>query len=109
MDNLTPLLYYLLSHGGSLPVTLAIKNGNHVIVHGRAFSTRNDQFIRIGPLGSGNVRVSIVDPVDMDALLSIPRDKTTTVRDAIGGFVSWPKKLVTLDAWVRLSNLKYKS
>jgi len=40
----------------------------------------------------------------MDALLSIPRHEITTVYDVISGFISWSKKLVTLDAWVRLSN-----
>jgi len=44
----------------------------------------------------------------MDVLLSIPRNEITTVSDAIGGFVSWPKKLISLDARVRLSNCKYK-
>jgi len=38
-----------------------------------------------------------VDPLDMDALLPISRDEMTTIRDAIGSFVSWPKKLITLD------------
>ena len=87
-----------------LLVTLAIKNDNHVVAHERAFNTGDDQFIHTGPLGSDNVRVSIVDPVDMDALLSIPRVEITTVHDAISGLISWLKKLVTLDARVRLSN-----
>ena len=79
------------------------------MMHGRAFNIGDDQFIHTGPLGSDNVRVSIVDPVDMDTLLPIPHDEFTTVRDAISDFISWPKKLITLDARVLLSNLKYKS
>jgi len=42
--------------------------------------------------------------VDMDALLPIRCDEITTDRNAIGGFVSWPRKLVTLDVRVQLSN-----
>ena len=61
------------------------------------FNTGDEQIIHTGPIGSDNIRVSIVDPLDMDALLPIPRDEMTTVRDAIGTFVSWPKKLITLD------------
>jgi len=104
MVNLTPLLYYLVVTGWFSSGYFGHKKGNHVVAHGRAFSTCNDQVIHTGPLGSDNVRVIIVDPVDMDALLLIPRDEITIVHDAIGGFISWRKKLVTLDARVRLSN-----
>ena len=89
--------------------TLAIENDNCIVAHGRAFNTGDDQFIHTGPLGSDNIRMNIVDPVDMNTLLHISRDEITIVRDAIGGFISWSKKLVTLDVRVCLSNSKYKS
>ena len=100
---LTPL-YYLVITGWFLLVTLAIKNDNCIVTHGRAFNTGDDQFIHNGPLGSDNIRMNIVDPVDMNTLLQISRDEITIVHDAIGGFISWSKKLVTLNAWVRLLN-----
>jgi len=50
-----------------------------------------------------------MDPMDVNALLSIPCDEMTIVHDAIDNFVSWPKKLITLDTLVCLSKLKYKS
>ena len=63
----------------------------------QAFNTSDDQKINTRPIGSDNVRASIVDPLDMDAFLPISCDEMTTVRDAIGSSVSWPKKLITLD------------
>ena len=77
---------------------MAIENGKCFVVHEGVFNIRNDQFIHTGLLGSDNVKVGIVDPVDMDALQPIPHEKITTISDAIDGFFSWPKKLVTLDA-----------
>ena len=67
---------------------MAIENGNRVVMHGRAFNTNDDQFIHTGPLGYDNIRVSIVDPVDMDVFLPIPCDEIRTISDAISGFVS---------------------
>ena len=64
---------------------------------GRAFNTGDDQFIHTGPTRFDNIRVSIVDSLDMDALLPVSRDEMITVYDAIGSFVSCPKKLITLD------------
>jgi len=34
-----------------------------------------------------------MNPLDMNDLLSISHDEMTTVRDAIGNFVSWRKNL----------------
>jgi len=45
----------------------------------------------------------------MDALLAISRDEMTTVHSSNDSFMSWPKKLITLDVGVCLSKLKYKS
>jgi len=53
------------------------------IEHERAFNTNDDQLIHIGPITSDNIRVRIVGPLDMDALLPIPRDEMIIVRDAI--------------------------
>ena len=95
--------------GGFLLVDLAIEHGDRVVAQGRAFNTGDDQFLHTRPLGSNNLKVSVMDPLDMDALLSISYDEMTIGRDTSGGFVSWSKRLVTLDAWVCSSKLKYKS
>ncbi|GMN59321.1 hypothetical protein TIFTF001_028414 [Ficus carica] len=49
------------------------------------------------PLGEGNVRVSINVPKLKKAALPIPTYEATTVKEAVNGFVAWPKTLVELD------------
>jgi len=78
------LLSIWLSQGEFILVDLSIEHKNRVVMHGRAFNTGDDQFIHIGLIAS----VGIVNLLDMDALLLIPRDEMTIVRDAIGSFVS---------------------
>ena len=91
------------SQGGFILVDLAIEHENRVVAHGRTFNTGDDQIIHTGPIRSDNIRVNIMDPSDMDDLLPISRDEMTIVRDAIGSFVPWLKKLITLNTRVCLS------
>ena len=74
--------------GGFILVDLAIEYENRVVAHGWAFNIGDDQIIHTRPIGSDNIRVSIMDPLDMNALLLILRDEMTTVRDAISSFLS---------------------
>ena len=76
---------------------MIIEYENRVVTHGRDFNIGDDQFIHTGPIRSDNIRVSVMDPLDMYALLPVSRDEMITVYDAIGSFVSCPKKLITLD------------
>ncbi|GMN65830.1 hypothetical protein TIFTF001_034893 [Ficus carica] len=46
------------------------------------------------PLGEENVRVTITVPKLNHALLPIPTNEATSIEEAIGGFVAWPKSLV---------------
>ena len=82
---------------------MIIEHENRVLTHGRDFNIGDDQFIHTESIRSDNVGVSMVDPLDMDALLPISRDEMITVHDAIGSFVLWPKKLITLDTRICLS------
>ncbi|GMN66800.1 hypothetical protein TIFTF001_035864 [Ficus carica] len=43
------------------------------------------------PLGEENVRVTITVPKINRALLPIPTNEATSVEEAVGGFVAWPK------------------
>ncbi|GMN69233.1 hypothetical protein TIFTF001_038284 [Ficus carica] len=45
-------------------------------------------------LGEENVRVTITVPKLKRALLPIPTNEATCIEEAVGGFVSWPKRLV---------------
>ncbi|GMN61564.1 hypothetical protein TIFTF001_030635 [Ficus carica] len=46
------------------------------------------------PLGEENVRVTITVPKINNALLPIPTNEATSIEEAVGGFVAWPKTLV---------------
>ncbi|GMN66887.1 hypothetical protein TIFTF001_035953 [Ficus carica] len=46
------------------------------------------------PLGEENVRVTITVPKLNRALLPIPTNEATTIKEAVGGFVAWPKSSV---------------
>ncbi|GMN24789.1 hypothetical protein TIFTF001_050345 [Ficus carica] len=48
------------------------------------------------PLGEENVRVTVTVPKINRALLPIPTNEATSVEEAVGGFVAWPKSLVVL-------------
>ena len=48
------------------------------------------------PLGEENVRVTITVPKLNRALLPIPTNEATSIEDAVGGFVAWPKSLVVV-------------
>ena len=48
------------------------------------------------PLGEENVRVTITVPKLKGALLPILTHEATSIEEAIGGFVAWPKRLVVV-------------
>ncbi|GMN19462.1 hypothetical protein TIFTF001_046956 [Ficus carica] len=48
------------------------------------------------PLGEKNVRVTITVPKLNRALLPIPTNEATSIEEAVGGFVAWPKSLVVV-------------
>ena len=87
------MLVILLSQGSFFLVDLVIEHENHVMAHGRAFDTCDDQFFHIGPIESDNLRVSIMNSLNMDALLPISRDEMTTICDVIDSFCHGQKNL----------------
>ncbi|GMN58860.1 hypothetical protein TIFTF001_027954 [Ficus carica] len=48
------------------------------------------------PLGEENVQVTITVPKLNRALLPIPTNEATSIEEAVGGFVAWPKSLVVV-------------
>ncbi|GMN57610.1 hypothetical protein TIFTF001_026720 [Ficus carica] len=48
------------------------------------------------PLGEENVRVTITIPKLNRALLPIPTNEATSIEEAVGGFVAWPKSLIVV-------------
>jgi len=52
-------------------------------------------------IGFNCVRASIVDLLNENASLAISHCEMTTVGEAVGAFIVWPKKLITLDTQVR--------
>jgi len=72
------MLIIWFSQHGFLMIDLVIEYENHVVAHKRAFNTGNDQFIHTEPIESNNLRVTIIDLLDIDALLPISHDEMTT-------------------------------
>jgi len=48
----------------------------------------SDQVLHTVIIGSEWVRVSIIDPLDENALLLVPHDEMKTFNDAVGAFIA---------------------
>ncbi|GMN43152.1 hypothetical protein TIFTF001_012353 [Ficus carica] len=72
-----------------------INGGDVLAATGKAYMecVPTDTIHRI-PLGEENVRVTITVPKLKGALLLIPTHEATSIEEAVGGFVAWPKRLV---------------
>jgi len=76
-----------MSQDGFLPCDLAIEiqQIKVVVTHERACNTNGDgQVLHIGIC---NVKVCIMDTLNVNTFLPIPNDKMITVVDAIGSFI----------------------
>ena len=70
-----------------------------VVAHGRAYNINGDnQMLYSHALRFDNVKVRIIEPLDINAYLPYPTDEMTTVGDVIGFFIAWPIGLVSLHA-----------
>ncbi|GMN66768.1 hypothetical protein TIFTF001_035830 [Ficus carica] len=78
-------------------LTDLINGGDVLVTIGRAYMdcVPTDTVHGI-PLGEGNVQVTISVPKLKHALLPILTNEATYIEEAVGGFVTWPKKLVVL-------------
>jgi len=60
-----------------------------VVTRGRAYNTNGDnQVLHNQALGSDNVKVSIIEPLDINAYLQYPTDEMTIVVDVVGSFIA---------------------
>ena len=60
----------------------------------------NGSVVHSLPLEEGNVRVTVLGVLIKKAKLPIPTEEAQTIEDAIGGFVSWPKRLIEMDTGI---------
>jgi len=61
-----------------------------VVARGRAYNTNGDNQVLHGQaLGSDNIKVSIIEPLDINAYLSYLTEEMITVGDAVGSFIAW--------------------
>lgn len=75
-------------------------SGEHIVAHGTMFERVGpDEKIHTVLLGPDNVRVSVDFVIDESALLPITSGgvDATTVGEALGHHLPWPKKLVLVD------------
>ena len=103
------ILIIWLSQDDFLLIDLAIEHENRVMTHRRAFNSGDDQFLHTRSIRSDNLRIIIVDSLDMDALLPTSRKEMTIVRDVIGDFHVVTKETYHFGCRVCLSKFKYKS
>ncbi|GMN40329.1 hypothetical protein TIFTF001_009560 [Ficus carica] len=75
-----------------------INGGDVLVAIGRAYMdcVPTDTVHGI-PLGEENVRVTITVPNLKHALLPIPTNEATCIKEVVGGFVAWLKRLVILE------------
>ena len=60
-----------------------------VVTRERAYNTNGDnQALHGHALGSDNVKVSIIDPLDINAYLPYPTEEMIPVGDAVGSFIA---------------------
>ncbi|GMN66392.1 hypothetical protein TIFTF001_035449 [Ficus carica] len=72
-----------------------VNGGDVLVAIGRAYMYCVPTDIVHGiPLGEENVRVTITVPKLKHALLPITTNEATCIKEAVGGFVAWPKRLV---------------
>ena len=76
-----------------------------VVALGRAYNTNGDNQMLYGDaLGSNNIKVSIIEPLDINGYLSYPTEKMITISDAVDSFIAWPIRLVSLHAHICYQN-----
>lgn len=80
----------------SKPCRLALGSVNNIVAHGTMFwKTGPNEVLHTTPLGEGNMRVSIDVVKVSNAILPIPiPGEATTVGEAVGCHVAWPKNLI---------------
>ena len=84
---------------------MAIDQGNCVVAHIKAYNMGDsDQIIHTVTIEFDCVRVNIIDPLDENAPLLISHREMTTIIEAVGAFIAWPKKLITLHTQVCCQN-----
>ena len=94
-------------YDGFLPCDLAIEvNAMTIVVaRGRAYNTNDDnQVIHGYTLRSDNIKVSIIEPLNINTYLPYPIEEMITVGDAVSSFIAWPIRLVSLHAQVCYQN-----
>ncbi|KAI3990811.1 hypothetical protein MKX01_011719, partial [Papaver californicum] len=77
------------------PCKLFIDSGE--VAAGNAFDSPKEKVHNV-ELGEGNFRVLVLSAKDLEALVPIPHeDEIVTIKDALGTYVAWPKKLVVVE------------
>lgn len=79
-----------------------IVEGNTIhVANGRVYL--NEGVIHFSSLEEGNARVSVSGVLVKKAKLPIPTEEALTVEDAMGGFVSWPRRLIETETTAKES------
>jgi len=80
-------------------VAIQIQEMTVVVARGRVYNTNgNDQVLHDQPLKSDNIKVCIMDLLDVNVYPPYPTDEMITVVDVIGSLIAWPMELIFLHA-----------
>ncbi|KAI3853508.1 hypothetical protein MKX03_017239 [Papaver bracteatum] len=65
---------------------------------GNVFDSTPGEKVHIVKLGEDKLRVQVLTSKDLQALVPVPvEDEIVTVKDALGGFLAWPKRLIVIE------------
>ncbi|KAI3982271.1 hypothetical protein MKX01_037804, partial [Papaver californicum] len=78
------------------PCKLFIDSGE--VAAGNSFDSNPKEKVHNVELGEGNCHVLVLSAKDLESLVPIPHeDEIVTIKDALGTYVAWPKKLVVVE------------
>ncbi|XP_028800488.1 uncharacterized protein LOC114755759 [Neltuma alba] len=86
----------LLPEGEADVQCVADSPKHHTVATGRMFNLPGESIIHNVPLPADHVRVQLNTAIDANYALPIPTPNAETVAQAVGSFVAWPGRLLTL-------------
>ncbi|PON57244.1 hypothetical protein TorRG33x02_294220 [Trema orientale] len=81
---------------------LAVATKENIVASGKVYyDCGPDSLLHGIPLGKGNLRVSVLIPIQPDVEVPIPTEEVQTVLDAQGVHIAWPASLVLYETKVQ--------
>ena len=102
LDRLIKLHFYILQ-SSPCPIMLAIDRPDNYVAEGVLHAIGGTGIsLHNRPLQEGVVKVSIEKALQPNAPVPCPQDGIEYVKDALGAFIAWPYKWMTMDMEVSI-------